>query len=64
MAARGSRRCLCLAVAGTAADGRESAPGARFVDGVGRLWLTLVFRQGHPRRLALRLLADGQSAVL
>jgi predicted dinucleotide-binding enzyme len=28
------------------------------VDGVGRLWLTLVFRQGHPRRLALRMLAD------
>ena len=28
------------------------------VDGVGRLWLTLVFRQGHPRRLGLRLLAD------
>jgi 8-hydroxy-5-deazaflavin:NADPH oxidoreductase len=28
------------------------------VDGAGRLWLTLVFRQGHPRRLALRLLAD------
>jgi hypothetical protein len=28
------------------------------VDGVGRLWLTLVFRQGYPRRLAFRLLAD------
>jgi hypothetical protein len=28
------------------------------VDGAGRLWLTLVFRQGYPRRLALRLLAD------
>ena len=28
------------------------------VDGVTRLWLTLVFRQGHPRRLAFRLLAD------
>lgn len=28
------------------------------VDGVGRLWLTLVFRQGHPRRLAFRLLSD------
>jgi predicted dinucleotide-binding enzyme len=28
------------------------------VDGVGRLWLTLVFRQGHPRRLAFRSLAD------
>jgi predicted dinucleotide-binding enzyme len=28
------------------------------VDGAARLWLTLVFRQGHPRRLALRLLAD------
>ena len=28
------------------------------VDGVCRLWLTLVFRQGHPRRLAFRLLAD------
>jgi predicted dinucleotide-binding enzyme len=28
------------------------------VDGVTRLWLTLVFRQGHPRRTALRLLAD------
>jgi 8-hydroxy-5-deazaflavin:NADPH oxidoreductase len=28
------------------------------VDGVGRLWLTLVFRQGHPRRLAFRMLTD------
>jgi len=28
------------------------------VDGVGRLWLTLVFRQGFPRRLGFRLLAD------
>jgi 8-hydroxy-5-deazaflavin:NADPH oxidoreductase len=28
------------------------------VDAVCRLWLTLVFRQGHPRRLAFRLLAD------
>ena len=28
------------------------------VDGVGRLWLTLVFREGLPRRLAFRLLAD------
>src|SRR4051794_7841782 len=28
------------------------------VDGVGRLWLTLVFRQGRPRRVAFRLLAD------
>jgi 8-hydroxy-5-deazaflavin:NADPH oxidoreductase len=28
------------------------------VDGVCRLWLTLVFRQGHPRRTALRLLTD------
>jgi predicted dinucleotide-binding enzyme len=28
------------------------------VDGVGRLWMTLVFRQGRPRRLAFRLLAD------
>jgi predicted dinucleotide-binding enzyme len=28
------------------------------VDGVGRLWMTLVFRQGHPRRLAFRALAD------
>jgi predicted dinucleotide-binding enzyme len=28
------------------------------VDGVGRLWLTLVFRQGHPRRLAFRMLAE------
>ena len=28
------------------------------VDGVGRLWLTLVFRQGYPRRLALRLLSE------
>jgi 8-hydroxy-5-deazaflavin:NADPH oxidoreductase len=28
------------------------------VDGVGRLWLTLVFGQGHPRRLAFRMLAD------
>jgi predicted dinucleotide-binding enzyme len=26
------------------------------VDGAARLWLTLVFRQGHRRRLALRLL--------
>ena len=28
------------------------------VDGATRLWLTLVFRQGHPRRLALRTLTD------
>jgi 8-hydroxy-5-deazaflavin:NADPH oxidoreductase len=28
------------------------------VDGVCRLWLTLVFRQGYPRRLAFRMLAD------
>ena len=28
------------------------------VDGVGRLWLTLVFRQGHPRRIAFRMLAE------
>jgi len=28
------------------------------VDGVCRLWLTLVFRQGHARRLAFRMLAD------
>lgn len=28
------------------------------VDGVCRLWLTLVFRQGHPRRLAFRMLTD------
>ena len=28
------------------------------VDGVGRLWLTLVFRQGRPRRLAFRMLSD------
>jgi predicted dinucleotide-binding enzyme len=28
------------------------------VDGVGRLWLTLVFREGHPRRLAFRMLTD------
>jgi predicted dinucleotide-binding enzyme len=28
------------------------------VDGVGRLWLTLVFRQGHSRRLAFRMLTD------
>jgi predicted dinucleotide-binding enzyme len=28
------------------------------VDGVCRLWLTLVFRQGHPRRLGFRMLTD------
>jgi 8-hydroxy-5-deazaflavin:NADPH oxidoreductase len=28
------------------------------VDGAGRLWLTLVFRQGHPRRLAFRMLTE------
>jgi 8-hydroxy-5-deazaflavin:NADPH oxidoreductase len=28
------------------------------VDGVARLWLTLVFRRGYPRRLAFRMLAD------
>jgi 8-hydroxy-5-deazaflavin:NADPH oxidoreductase len=28
------------------------------VDGAGRLWLTLVFRQGYPRRLAFRMLQD------
>jgi predicted dinucleotide-binding enzyme len=27
------------------------------VDGVGRLWMTLVFREGRPRRLAFRMLA-------
>ena len=31
---------------------------AGVVDGVGRLWLTLVFREGHPRRLAFRMLTD------
>jgi 8-hydroxy-5-deazaflavin:NADPH oxidoreductase len=28
------------------------------VDGVCRLWLTLVFRQGYPRRLALRMITE------
>jgi predicted dinucleotide-binding enzyme len=28
------------------------------VDGVCRLWITLVFRGGHPRRLAFRMLTD------
>jgi predicted dinucleotide-binding enzyme len=28
------------------------------VDGIGRLWLTLVFRQGFPRRLAFRMRTD------
>ena len=28
------------------------------VDGAGRLWLTLVFRQGYPRRLAFRMLQE------
>jgi predicted dinucleotide-binding enzyme len=28
------------------------------VDGVARLWLTLVFREGYPRRLAFRMLLD------
>jgi predicted dinucleotide-binding enzyme len=28
------------------------------VDGVGALWLTLVFRQGRPRRLGFRMLED------
>ena len=28
------------------------------VDGAARLWLTLVFRQGHPRRLAFKMLTD------
>jgi predicted dinucleotide-binding enzyme len=28
------------------------------VDGVARLWLTLVFREGHARRTAFRMLAD------
>jgi 8-hydroxy-5-deazaflavin:NADPH oxidoreductase len=28
------------------------------VDGAGRLWLTLVFRQGRPRRLAFRMLEE------
>jgi predicted dinucleotide-binding enzyme len=31
---------------------------ADVVDGVGRLWMTLVFREGHPRRIAFRMLAD------
>lgn len=28
------------------------------VDGAARLWLTLVFRQGYPRRVAFRMLTD------
>src|SRR3954454_14326965 len=28
------------------------------VDGAARLWLTLVFRGGHPRRLAFKMLTD------
>ncbi|MEA2284896.1 MAG: 8-hydroxy-5-deazaflavin:NADPH oxidoreductase [Solirubrobacteraceae bacterium] len=28
------------------------------VDGAARLWLTLVFRRQHPRRIAFRMLAD------
>ena len=28
------------------------------VDGAARLWLTLVFRQGHPRRTAFKMLMD------
>lgn len=28
------------------------------VDGAARLWLTLVFREGYPRRLAFRMLTD------
>ena len=28
------------------------------VDGAGRLWLTLVFRQGYPRRLGFRMLQE------
>jgi predicted dinucleotide-binding enzyme len=28
------------------------------VDGASRLWLTLVFRGGHPRRLAFKMLTD------
>jgi 8-hydroxy-5-deazaflavin:NADPH oxidoreductase len=51
-----------LAEHGAALDGRvvidatNDVGGA--VDGVGRLWLTLVFRQGHQRRLAFRMLTD------
>jgi 8-hydroxy-5-deazaflavin:NADPH oxidoreductase len=33
------------------------------VDGVCRLWLTLVFREGHPRRLAFRMVAVAQSQL-
>jgi predicted dinucleotide-binding enzyme len=29
---------------------------AEVVDGVGRLWLTLVFREGYPRQIAFKLL--------
>jgi hypothetical protein len=29
---------------------------ADVVDGVGRLWLTLVFRGGYPRQIAFKLL--------
>lgn len=32
------------------------ADATEVVDGVGRLWLTLVFRAGYPRRLAFKLL--------
>ena len=32
------------------------AAAAEVVDGVGRLWLTLVFREGYPRQIAFKLL--------
>ena len=50
MAARGSRL--------TYASRSPEPPRTVAIDGVTRLWLTLVFRQGHPRKLAFRMLVD------
>jgi predicted dinucleotide-binding enzyme len=67
--ASGARRGLRLAVARPAANIESliadvglrpirvgDIDAIEVVDGVGRLWLTLVFRQGYPRRLGFQLL--------
>ena len=37
---------------------RRAGHAIDIVDGIGKLWLTLVFRRGRPRRLAFRMLTD------
>ena len=58
MRARGRRRRGLIADVGLRPVRVGDIDAIDVVDGVGRLWLTLVFRGGHPRRLAFRMLAD------